>query len=305
MGIADRGLPGNVVPALCAGAFCLLGMTQVLAGERLCVTDDRDRAVCLEQPAQRIIALSPGVTELLFAAGAGEQIVGAVRYSDYPEAANDIPRVGSHTRLDLETVLAMDPDLVVVWVSGNPPDQVERLEDLGLTVYFSEVRNFEDVAHSVRRFGRLAATGAEAERAADSFLDTIRTLGEQYADADPVRLFYQIWDDPIMTVNDSHLISQVIRLCGGENIFGDLERLAPRLDRESVLAAQPEAIAAGGMGEDDESWLEPWTGFPDLPATAAGNLFFVPPSTIQRPTPRVAEGAGILCEHLETARERR
>lgn len=292
-----------VAPVLVAGA--LLAVVGAAAAEPRCVSDDRDREICLQQPAQRIIALSPGVTELLFAAGAGERLVGAVRYSDYPEAANDIPRVGSHTRLDLETVLAMEPDLVVAWISGNPPDQVERLEQLGLTVYLSEVRDFDDVAHSVRRFGRLAATESEAERQATAFLDTIRRLGERYADADPVRLFYQIWDDPIMTVNDTHLISQVIRLCGGDNIFGDLERLAPRLDRESVLAAQPEAIAAGGMGEDDESWLEPWTAFPDLPATAAGNLFFVPPSTIQRPTPRVAEGASILCEHLENARDRR
>ncbi|MCK8515379.1 cobalamin-binding protein [Methylonatrum kenyense] len=307
MGIADRRNAVRVAgtPTLLVGVLLLLGVVGVQAEDRFCVTDDRQREVCLSQPAERIIALSPGVTELLFAAGAGDRISGAVRYSDYPEAANDLPRVGNHTRVDMETVLAMEPDLIVAWVSGNPAEQLERLEQLGLTVYYSEVRDFEDVAASIRRFGRLAGTSAEAEQAAAGFTADISRLEQTYGDRDPVRLFYQIWDDPLMTINDTHLISQIIGLCGGENVFGDLDRMVPRLDRESVLAARPEAIAAGGMGEGNESWLEPWKQFDQLPATGRGNLFFVPPSTIQRPTPRVIEGAEILCEHLEAARGRR
>ncbi len=293
------------VPALVAGTLLLLGAVDLAAGDGPCVIDDKEREVCLSRPAERIIALSPGVTELLFAAGAGDRIIGAVRYSDYPEAANELPRVGNHTRVDMETVLAMDPNLIVAWVSGNAPEQIDRLEQLGLTVYYSEVRNFDDVARSIRRFGTLAGTGAKAEQAAADFSADLDRLNQTYGDRDPVRLFYQVWDDPLMTVNDTHLISQIIELCGGHNVFGALDRMVPRLDRESVLAARPEAIAAGGMGEEDESWLEPWKQFDQLPATARGNLFFVPPSTIQRPTPRVIEGAEILCEHLETARGRR
>lgn len=307
MGIADQPFPvvAARIPALVAGLLLLFGIPDVAAGNGLCVIDDKEREVCLSQPAERIIALSPGVTELLFAAGAGDRISGAVRYSDYPEAANELPRVGNHTRVDMETVLAMAPDLIVAWVSGNPPEQVERLEQLGLTLYYSEVRNFDDVAHSIRRFGQLAGTGAVAEQAATDFTGDIERLEQTYGARDSVRLFYQVWDDPLMTVNDTHLISQIIGLCGGQNVFGELDRMVPRLDRESVLAARPEAIAAGGMGEDDESWLDPWRQFDQLPAAARDNLFFVPPSTIQRPTPRVIEGAEILCEHLETARGRR
>ncbi len=299
-------LPGILLGIMVAGAAAWPGQAPAGpgAGER-CVVDDRDRQVCLSAPARRIISLSPGVTELLFAAGAGDRIQGAVNFSDYPEAARDIPRVGSHTRVDLETVLAMDPDLVVAWASGNPEDQVARLLDLGLTVYYSEPRRFDDVVSSVARLGRLTGTADAAAAANTRFLEAIAALEERYADADPVRVFYQIWDDPVMTVNDTHLIAEAIALCGGRNVFGEVERLVPRLDRESVLAAQPEAIVAGGMGEDDTSWLESWERFDEMPAVRRGNLFFVPPSTIQRPTPRVAEGSRLLCEHLETARERR
>ena len=276
-----------------------------VGAEPRCVEDDGGRSVCLDGPAERIIALSPGVTELLFAAGAGDRIRGAVRYSDYPEAANDIPRVGSHTRVDMERLLAMQPDLVVAWTSGNPEEQLEQLEALGLPVYYSEPRRFADVSSTLRRLGRLAGTESVANAAADAFQGTIAELKRRYADAEPVRLFYQIWDDPVMTVNDTHLISEGVQLCGGVNVFGDIDRLVPRLDRESVLAAQPEAIVAGGMGEEDTTWLEGWERFTEVPAVRRGNLFFVPPSSIQRPTPRVAEGVALLCEHLETARGRR
>ena len=289
--------PAGLVGVAMAGAMA--------AAELRCVTDDAGREVCLDAPAQRIISLSPGVTELLFAAGAGERLRGAVRYSDYPEAAKDIPRVGSHTRVDMETLLAKEPDLVVAWTSGNPEEQLERIEALGLTVYYSEPRRFDDVAHTVERLGRLAGTEAVADATVAEFRAVIDELTSRYAEADPVRVFYQVWDDPIMTVNDTHLISQAIMLCGGENVFGDVDRLVPRLDRESVLAAEPEAIVAGGMGEEDTSWLEGWEPFDGMTAVQRGNLFFVPPSSIQRPTPRVAEGARLLCEHLETARERR
>ncbi len=287
---------------------CLLGLVSpaVFSGESgPCVVDDAERRVCLQAPARRIVSLSPGATELLFAAGAGEWIEGTVRYSDYPAAAKRIPRVGTHSRFDIEKLLALSPDLVVAWISGNPAEQVERLQALGMTVYYSEPRRFEDVSSTLERLGLLAGTTDVARTAIAEFNAAIDELEARYRDADPVPIFYQIWDDPLMTVNDSHLISQAIELCGGRNVFGAADRLVPRLDRESVLAAAPEAIVAGGMGEDDTGWLEAWERFPGFTAVRRGNLFFVPPSYIQRPTPRVAEGSRILCEHLETARGRR
>ncbi len=270
-----------------------------------CVEDDVGREVCLEQPAQRIVALSPGAVELLFSAGAGEQVVGAVSFSDEPPAARKVPRVGSYKRLDLEAILALKPDLVIAWRSGNPAAQIEQLERLGLTVYYSEPVRFAMIGGTLERFARLAGTGPVGKPVAEQFRAGIKALRERHGDAKPVTVFYQVWEEPLMTVNDQHLISESIRLCGGVNVFGGLPALTPRIGREAVLGADPEVIIAGGMGEDNPAWLDPWREFGSLTAVRRDNLFFVPPSTLQRPTPRMLEGTRRLCKHLEQARARR
>lgn len=280
----------------------LWGLSALPAQAETCVTDDADREVCLAQPASRIVTLSPGATELVFAAGAGERVVGVVSFSDYPPEARQRQSVGSHTRLDLETLLALEPDLLVGWVTGNPHEQIERLQALGLPLYLSEPRRFEDVATSLERLGALAGTRDTAQVAADDFRAGIEALRQRHREAAPVRVFYQVWDEPLMTVNDKHLISQAMALCGGDNVFGGLPRLVPRISEEAVLGADPEAIVAGGMGEENRDWLDAWERFEELSAVRRDNLFFVPPSLIQRPTPRLVEGARILCDHLETAR---
>lgn len=275
------------------------------AGHYACVRDDAGRGVCVDAPAERIVTLSPSAAELVFAAGAGARIEGTVTYTDYPDAAADIPRVGNHARFDMERLAQIAPDLVVAWLSGNPREQVARVEALGLTVFYSEPRNFDDVATTLERLGQLLGTASTANAAADEFRGDIDALRARYEHATPVRVFYQIWDDPVMTVNDSHLIGEALNLCGGRNVFGELERPVPRLDRESVLAAAPEAIVAGGMAEDDTGWLDDWARFEQMPAVRNGHLYLVPPSLIQRPTPRLVQGTRILCEHLEQVRARR
>ena len=291
-------------------SLCLPLLTAVLclgsglARAQVCVTDDVDRKVCLEKPAQRIIALSPGATELLFAAGAGEQVVGAVSFSDYPPAAKKLPRVGSYKRLDLEAVLALKPDLVVAWQSGNPMEQVERLQAMGVPVYHSEPRRFDDISTTLERLAILAGTEAVGQGAADALRSGMDSLRQRYAEAAPVTVFYQVWEEPLMTVNNDHLISEAIQICGGVNVFGELASLAPRISREAVLAKDPEVIIAGGMGEDDPAWLDPWKQFSSLRAVKHDNLFFVAPSTLQRPTPQMLAGTRTLCSHLDTVRAR-
>jgi len=248
---------------LLAAVLCL---GSGLARAQVCVTDDVGRQVCLAQPAQRIIALSPGATELLFAAGAGEQVVGAVSFSDYPPAAKKLPRVGSYKRLDLEAVLALKPDLIVAWQSGNPMEQVERLQAMGVPVYHSEPRRFEDISTTLERLATLAGTEAVGQGAADALRSGMDSLRQRYAEAAPVTVFYQVWEEPLMTVNNDHLISEAIQICGGVNVFGELTSLAPKISREAVLAKDPEVIIAGGMGEDDPAWLDPWKQFSSLRA---------------------------------------
>ena len=291
------------VTALLTGSYLLLAAT--LAAAEVCVTDDLDREVCLAAPAERIVALSPGITELLFAAGAGSRVVGTTSFSDYPPAAGDIPRIGSYKRLDLEALLAAEPDLVVAWISGNPGEQVERLETLGIPLFWSEQRNFDAIASSLVRYGRLAGTETVAEAAAAEFRRGVAELRARHADAAPVPVFYQIWEAPLMTVNGEHLISRAFDVCAARNIFAALPRLTPRIDVESVLDRDPEAILAGGMGEQNADWLDPWRAYPALRANATGNLFFVPPSSLQRPTPRILDGIRLICEHMETVRDRR
>ncbi len=280
----------------------VLGLIPAVAVAERCVEDDAGATVCLDAPAERIVALSPGAAELLFAAGAGDRVVAAVSHADYPPEAEALPRVGSYDRLDMEAILAQRPDLVVGWISGNPTNQLERLEALDVPLYRSEPRDLPDIPATLERLGRLAGTAEEAASAAADFRAELDELAATYADREPVRVFYQIWAEPVMTVNDEQIISASIRVCGGENVFGDLERLTPRLDREAVLAADPEAIVSGGMGEADDSWLDAWRRYESLQAVQEGHLFFVPPSTLQRPTPRLLKGTAELCRKLEQAR---
>lgn len=270
-----------------------------------CVVDDINHTICLPKPAERIIALSPGATELLFAAGAGHKVIAAVTFSDFPEEARALPRIGSYNRFDMEAIVAAQPDLIIAWKEGNPREQVEQLRELGFPVYHGDQRDFQDIASTIQRLGMLAGTEKSANAEAKRFLDGIAGYRNKYQNKAPVRTFYQVWVNPLMTANRKHFIGHAITLCGGENIFAGLDRLTPRIGVEAVLAENPEVIIAGGMGEDDPSWLSAWRPYSNISAVQKNNLFFVPPSTLQRPSPRLLEGIDLLCQHLETARGRR
>lgn len=275
------------------------------AHAEIVVRDDTGETVRLAAPARRIVSLAPHVTETLYAAGAGAWLVGAVDYSDYPAAAKTLPRVGGYSKLDLESIAALKPDLVVGWASGNAPAHVARLRALGIPVYLSQPERIDDVAASLERYGELAGTQAVARAAAAAFRDRLQALRTRYGARPKVRTFYQIWKQPLMTVGGTQVISDAIRLCGGENVFADLKPLAPQVTVEAVLAADPEAIIASGMGEARPEWLDDWRQWKTLTAVKRDNLFFIPPDLIQRHTPRLVEGAARLCAHLETARGRR
>jgi iron complex transport system substrate-binding protein len=275
------------------------------ASAQIELTDDAGHRIVLAQPAQRIVSLAPHVTEILFAAGAGDRVVGVVAYSDYPEAARALPQVGGYSQIDLEAVVGLRPDLVIGWRSGNRDAHLARLQAMGIPVYLNEPRSLDDVARSLEQFGRLAGSEDAANAAATDFRSRHAALAARYAGQPQVRTFYQIWDRPLMTVNDEHLIADVIRLCGGSNVLGSQTQLAPTIGVEAVLAANPEAIVASGMGEARPEWLDQWARWPQLEATRQDNLFFIPPELIQRHTPRILDGAARLCEQLETVRARR
>ncbi|MDR0635326.1 MAG: helical backbone metal receptor, partial [Azoarcus sp.] len=206
---------------------------------------------------------------------------------------------------DLEAIAALRPDLVVAWQDGSRAGQLQRLAALGVPVYVDEPHAPEDIPRALENLGRLAGCEATAARVARDFRARLDDLRQRYATRPRVRTFYQVWDEPLQTINDRHTIGAVIRLCGGENVFGALNPLAPTVSTEAVLAANPEAIVASGMDEARPEWLDRWRRWPELAATKTDSLFFIPPDIIQRHTPRLLEGASRMCGQLEQARARR
>lgn len=288
--------------------LCLALCGALLAGTAqadIVVRDDTGQELRLKAPARRIVALAPHIAESLFAAGAGERVIGTVEYSDYPPEAKRVPRVGGYSRLDLEGVAALRPDLVIAWESGNAPAQIEKLRALGLPLYVSQPNRIEDVAAQLERFGQLAGSETVANAAAERFRKRLATLRTAQAGKARVRVFYQIWKSPLMTVGGRQIISDVIRLCGGENVFGDLKPMAPTVSVEAVLETDPEVIIATGMGDARPEWLSDWNKWTRMTAVKRDNLFHINPDIIQRHTPRILEGAERLCAHLDTARARR
>ena len=266
--------------------------------------DDSGRRVTLAAPAKRIVSLAPHVTELLYAAGAGERIVGTVEYSDYPPQAKALPRVGDNERLDLERILAMHPDVIVVWLHGSAQRQLDQLRRLGIPMYYSEPKKLADIGPAIEALGRLAGTEAIAAQAAKQYRERLARLTAANAGKREVRVFFQIWDQPVLTVNRAHLISDAMRVCGGRNVFAALPPLVPTAGAEAVIAADPEAIIAAGADAARPPWLDDWKRWPKIAAVKQGNLFFVQPDLITRLSPRVLDGVEIMCAQLDQARAR-
>ncbi len=290
---------------LSKGALLIVCLFWQSVSVAISVTDDEGNTVELPLPARRIISLAPHITENLFAAGAGPHIVGAVEYSDFPKDATKIPRVGAANALDLEMIIGLKPDLVVVWGSGSLRDHVKKMRDLGLVVFVSEPQRMEDIPRTIERFGILAGTGSLSENAADRFRTRQLQLKARYTKRSSVSVFFQIWDRPLMTLNNYHVVSDVIRLCGGQNIFGDLTPLAPSVDLEAVLEGNPEVIIASAKEGQRPLWLDEWLRWAELHATKQGNLFYVHADLINRHGPRLLDGAEVLCEQLEQVRLKR
>ncbi|WWE74191.1 ABC transporter substrate-binding protein [Burkholderia gladioli] len=301
--------PVAAAPASVASASSPAVASATSATNAITVIDDAGRIVTLSAPARRVISVAPHATELLYAAGGAAAMVGAVSYSDYPEAARALPRVGDNRSLDLERIVALKPDLIVVWRHGNADRQTAQLAALGIPLYFSEPKRLDDVAVSLDKLGRLLGTRAQADRAAADYRQRIAALRARYAARPPVTVFLQIWDRPLTTLNGAQIVSDVLRLCGGRNVFAALQPVAPTVSDEAVLAADPEAIVATAQGAtaSDASLpsLERWRRWPSLAAVARSNLFAVDGDWLTRPTPRLALGAEQVCRDLETARERR
>lgn len=281
----------------------LLAAFTFSAHAAITVQDDDGNTVTLQKPAQRVIALAPHVTELLFAAGGASRIIGTVTYSDYPEEAKKIPRLGDNRLVDMERLIAMKPDLIVVWMHGSSERQIETIRQLGIPTFHSEPKTLDGIPDSILRLGQLMGTEGVAQPTAADLRRQLAALTRQYANRPPVRLFYQVWDKPLYTLSGMHIVSDAIRLCGGVNIFQDLKTTAPVVSVEGVLQADPEAIF--GTAEKNYGGVNLWRPYKTLTAVRNDNLFTLNGELLNRSGPRMIPGTAALCEKLDIARQHR
>lgn len=265
------------------------------SAESIHVVDYQGREIQLAQPAKRIITLAPHATENMFSIGAGAQIVATVEYSDFPETAKTLPRVGGFNMTSVEKIIAYDPDLVIFWGSGSSQAVLKQLLRLKIPVYIDEPKKLPDIARSLLDFGKLSGHQINAEIRAQYFLRSLKQLKEKHARQQAVSVFYQIWNDPLQTLNGSHITSDLIALCGGENIFADEPGIAPVVSKESVIERNPQVILASGESNERPVWLDDWLAWPDMSAVKNKHLYFISADLIQRHTLRMLEGARQLC----------
>jgi iron complex transport system substrate-binding protein len=275
------------------------------ANAAISVLDDDGRTVTVPKPAMRVIAMAPHATELVYAAGGAQRIIAAVDYSDYPEAARSLPRVGSNRQVDMERIAALKPDLIVVWLHGSSERQIDQIRALGIPMFHSEPKKLDEIVTSLQRIGKLMGTESVADAAAAKLKGQLDSLAAQYRGRSPVRMFYQVWDKPLYTLNGGHIVSDAMRLCGGVNIFAPMKVTAPVVGIEAVLQEDPEAIFGSSERSKEDGGVNIWKAFPGMTAVKRDNLFRLDGNLLNRAGPRMVAGAAALCEKLELARRHR
>jgi iron complex transport system substrate-binding protein len=263
-------------------------------------TDDLGRRVELKQPAQRIATLAPFLTELVFSAGAGEQVVGVSAYSDYPSEARTLPEVASAVGIALESLVALRPDLVLAWADTIRSDDIARIERLGAPVFVARVRKLDDVPRLLETVARLA--GTDAGKPASAFRERITALRLSHAHAKPIAVLVEIWSQPLTTIGAGHWMDEALAACGARNAFDDVPGIAPPLDWELVYRRDPRAIVGMGAPDRRGEFESRWALRPALAAVRAQRLVYVDADLLQRPTLRLAEGTAALCAGLDRVR---
>ncbi len=289
------------VAASAPAAVVATATANTTAPMALSVVDDSGQRLTLARPARRVVTLAPNLAELVFAAGGGDRLVGVMRYSEHPSAVARLPVVGDAFTVNLEKLAALQPDLLLVWTSGVNPRQQQRLHSLGAPVYHSEINSIATLADTLRRIGRLLGTDAVAEAQAAALLARWQALQARWSTRAPVRVFYQLWDEPLMTVNRQHLIAQALRACGGVNAFDDLPPLTPTIGWEAVLATDPQVVVTG-HADNEPARLQRWQRYPQLSAVRHGLLIALDGQQLARMSPAFIDGAEALCQAVDRAR---
>lgn len=282
-------------------AFLLWGLRDVNAQAGVRVVDAVGRSVEIAKPAKRIIALAPHIVENLYAIGAGERVVGAVEYSDYPAAAKAIPRVGGVGSISLEKIVALNPDLVILWASGAPIGFLEGLDRLRMPYYVDEIQSLNALRNSLAALGSLTGEREKATEAYDKVSNAMRErqseLTARGAKAlSAPRVFVQVWDKPLQSIGKNHFLNEVIELCGGQSISAAAQGLAPMMSLAYVIATDPDLIIA-----ESEAQAAMWHRYSQMRAVQTANIKVVDPDLLYRPTLRLLAGMSTLCELISKA----
>jgi iron complex transport system substrate-binding protein len=295
----------HAIRCLIAG-FALSATIGAALGQVI-VQDAQNKTFSIARPAQRIISIAPHVTELVYAAGAGSKLIAAVDYSDYPPEAAKLPRVGSAFGVNVEAVLKLKPDLVIAWqIEGNKA-QLAQLRALGIPVLLNEPTSFESIAQSIEDIGKLTGTAAIAQAEATRMRARVAQLTRDYRGKSPLKVFYQITEKPLLTINGKHFISDAIALCGGVNVFAHSPALVPEVSAEGVLAVRPDVLIGAAEAQPgkplDTSWIRYWkTTLPDYAPIKANRFITLEASRMHRHTPRALEETAAMCEKLDLVR---
>lgn len=285
---------------------CLLLMTfgfwfQAKAAELPCVQDDLNQPVCVNQ-AQRVLVLAPHLTEIVDFVGGLKQVVAVDGSSNYPAAVNTLPKMGNPWMLGAEAILARKPDLVLVWQSGISMEVVAQLRKAGVAVFVSEPKSIAQVASTMQRLASLLGTSESTEPKVEEWLKAFGTLRARYANAQPVSVFYQVWSQPLMTLGGQHVVSEVIALCGGRNVFADLSSLAAQVSVEGVLKRNPSVVLASGSAKDHRALVKQWSAWPGLAAVQGSGVYTIPGDILVRNGPRLIDAGRQVCDRIESAR---
>jgi iron complex transport system substrate-binding protein len=280
-------------------SLCLL---ELAGASELSAVDDSGTKISLHSPATRIIAMSPDLTEVVFELGAGHKLVGVDEYSNYPSQASEITRVNSSASANFELIVSLEPDLVLVWKTGNGARTISRLRDLGLPVFVVETQRVADIPALYQRLGILLDQKALATQLAEKFLHEIDVIRQSSHSQPEITVFYEIWDDPLMTLSGQHMVSDAISTCGGKNIFEDMVPIAPLVSLESVVAADPQVIITSGSIEGLQNWRSRWARWGGMTAVEKQHLYMIAPDLLLRQSGRLIEGIRSLCEKMLEAR---
>ena len=269
------------------------------------VTDDANRTLTMKQPAQRIVSLAPHITELLFAAGAGAKIVGTVNYSDYPPEAKNIPMVGGYNQVNFEAILGLNPDLIIAWKNGNSRETLDQLASLRIPIFMSDPKGFSSIARNIRALGIITANEKVAEANAARFERRLGKLIQRHADSLPITVFYQVWDQPLYTLAGGHFSKDLYQICGGKNVFQDINEPSPVVSFESVVARNPQVMLTGGQhGKRSlKHWRQTWATWSSIDAVKHGQMFLVNQDIYTRASPRILDAAEDRCAILNSARQ--